>query len=72
VAFPSITASAPALAPQQIKQIRLRLHLSQLQLAERLHVHRITVVRWEMGRGRPIPSMVVALRRLGNIEAVSS
>ncbi|MER3448145.1 MAG: transcriptional regulator [Candidatus Dadabacteria bacterium] len=47
------------MTPEELRQIRLRLGLSQMELAERLGVSISTVLSWEKGR-RAI-SHVVAL-----------
>jgi len=41
----------------ELKEMRLNLGLTQVDLAERLKVSRITYVRWEHGKTR-IPGMI--------------
>ena len=48
----------------QIKEIRLRLHLSQAELAAKLGVSFATVNRWENGRCEPSQIAVNAIRNL--------
>jgi len=38
---------------QDIKELRKRLNLTQQQLADRIGVDRITVIRWEAGQRKP-------------------
>jgi DNA-binding transcriptional regulator YiaG len=47
----------------ELRHLRDRLGLTQALLAERLGVHRITLVRWEQGRAR-IPAAAAELVRL--------
>ena len=47
-----------------IRKIRERLHLTQQQLAERLKVTRVTVVRWETGIHTPHQSFMAKLKEL--------
>lgn len=56
------------LSPKLIKKLRVRLNLSQPELAKLLGVSLSAVGFWESGRVRPRPEMrtrIVALRRLG-------
>ena len=46
----------------ELKQIRTGLGLSQQALADKLHVARNTVARWEMGL-HPIPPLIADLLR---------
>lgn len=48
----------------QIKEIRLRLHLSQAELAAKLGVSFATVNRWENGRCEPSKIAVNAIKNL--------
>ena len=45
------------MTPQQLKRIRARLKMTQVQLASALGVRQETVARWEIGtRGIPEPT----------------
>jgi len=49
---------------EEIKSMRKTLELTQDRLADRLGVHRITVVRWERGDTSPSGLALKALERL--------
>lgn len=51
------------MTPEQFKEIRANLGLSQQAMADRLKVHRVTVARWETGK-RAIPNTVAYLLSL--------
>ncbi|GIL18235.1 MAG: hypothetical protein BroJett040_19860 [Oligoflexia bacterium] len=40
--------------PQKIKELRKRLGMSQSDLARRLHVESVQVIRWELGELEPL------------------
>lgn len=46
---------APGVTPDQVKQVRKQLGLTQAQLAQLLGVHALTVSKWERGVGSPTP-----------------
>ena len=46
-------ADGPNVGPEMIRDTRERLRMSQGVFAERLHVNRRTLERWEQGRSRP-------------------
>jgi len=48
------------MTPQEIRELRLKLGLTQGQLAEKVGSHRNTVSQWELGR--QAPSMIAAYR----------
>ena len=60
-----------------VRAIRQRLGMSQAQVARRLGVAKLTVLRWEHGRARPNPSSVAELvalersRSAGNLGSVA-
>ena len=44
-----------------IKNSRQKLHLSQQELADKLHISRATVSKWETGKGMPDISLLLPL-----------
>ena len=50
--------------PERIKKLRLKLDLTQKELAEQLGVHVITVTRWETGAFGPSGLAAKELERL--------
>lgn len=61
--------SAREMTPDEVREVRHRLGLSQDGLAERLGVSRSTIARWEMDRRsdharRPSSMAKAAMRRL--------
>lgn len=50
--------------PYELTNMRLRLGLSQAELARRLGVHPLTVNRWEMGHHRIHPAALQVLLRM--------
>lgn len=56
---------------EEIKSMRKALKLTQEKLAEKLGVHRITVVRWERSEKQPSALALKALERLAK-RAVSA
>lgn len=52
------------LSPEQIKELRVYLHLKQREMAELLQIGEKTWTRWETGRERPSRSMNVLLNAL--------
>ena len=51
---------------EEIKALRLRLGLTQTELAAEIGVHRVTVARWETGRKNPLP---IVQRALADLDA---
>lgn len=49
---------------EQIKSVRLRLHLSQTEFGEKLGVSFTTVNRWENGKTEPSYKAIRALEKL--------
>ena len=49
---------------EAIKGLRKKLKMTQQNLADKLGVHRITVVNWEKGEARPSPLARRGLARL--------
>ncbi len=47
-----------------VKETRIALGLSQTQLAEKLQVAHSTVNRWERGRTKPLPALMMQLEML--------
>ena len=47
-----------------VKELRVKLKLTQKELAKKLHVEIITVSRWEHGTAKPNQASVRKLRRL--------
>jgi non-specific serine/threonine protein kinase len=54
----------PAAAGERVRQVRLRLGLSQIELARLLDVSNVTVNRWERGRVLPGPTMIRRIEEL--------
>ena len=50
--------------PHLLVALRSRLHLTRAQFAEKLHVDRITVWRWESGRTTPLPVYLKQIQRI--------
>lgn len=53
-----------AAALSELRETRIRLGLSQRQVAERLEVTQATVARWESGKNKPHPLFVRALLKI--------
>jgi putative transcriptional regulator len=49
------------MTPEQVSTIRNKLGLSQVQLAQLLGVHPLTVSKWERGRLEPTPHQAALL-----------
>ena len=49
---------------EEIKALRLRLGLTQTELAAEIGVHRVTVAKWETGGKTPLPIIQRALADL--------
>ena len=49
---------------ERVKSVRFTLGLSQVALAEKLHVAFSTINRWERGKTRPLPALVRLLEVL--------
>ena len=52
---------------QQVKEIRLRLGLTQSELAEKLGLsgdRKQTISRWEQGKRTPSPPVLIAMRAM--------
>ena len=64
-------ASEQLRAPSDIRALRQRSGLTQQQLAERLHVTPLTVLRWESGQSRPRPLALTKLREVAQELAAS-
>jgi DNA-binding XRE family transcriptional regulator len=47
--------------PAELRNIRESLGLTQEQLATELGVHRLSVIRWEAGRHRIRPMLILAI-----------
>lgn len=54
------------MTPAAIREIRRRLRLTQVQLAERLRVAPLTVSRWERGKALPMPAFEHELKRMAS------
>ena len=54
----------PAPSPNDVRQLRRRIGLTQQQFAERLLVTPLTVLRWEAGQSTPRPLAAAKLREL--------
>jgi DNA-binding XRE family transcriptional regulator len=50
--------------PAELKEFRVRLGFTQVQLAIELGVHRLSVVLWEGGAHRIPPMLTLALKQL--------
>ena len=53
--------------PEEIKQIRKSLGVTQGRLAEIMGVHKVSVSRWENGKADPSPMAVKFLRILQRV-----
>ena len=51
---------------EEIKALRLRLGLTQTELAAEIGVHQVTVARWETGGETPLP---IVQRALADLDA---
>jgi len=51
-------------SPGFVRTLREALGMTQAQLAQRLHVDKLTVARWEWGKVRPRPATLRALDQL--------
>jgi len=51
---------------EEIKALRLRLGLTQTELAAEIGVHRVTVANWETGGKSPLP---IVQRALADLDA---
>lgn len=51
----------------RLKELRMIAHISQIELAEQLHVSRAAVANWETGRTRPDIANIPALCSLLDI-----
>jgi transcriptional regulator with XRE-family HTH domain len=51
--------------PEDVKDLRTRLGLTQKEFAKKLGVHAITIIRWEKGTSNPHP---VWMDKLENLE----
>ena len=51
---------------EEIKALRLRLGLTQTELAAEIGVHRVTVANWETGGKKPLP---IVQRALADLDA---
>jgi DNA-binding transcriptional regulator YiaG len=56
----------PAVSPEEIRQLRDRLGLTQQQMAEKLQTTVTTISRWENGARKPRGLYAKALDRLSN------
>ena len=56
--------SRPAPSPNDVRQLRQRIGLTQQRFAERLLVTPLTVLRWEAGQSTPRPLAAAKLREL--------
>jgi DNA-binding transcriptional regulator YiaG len=52
--------------PAKIKALRVRLRLSQTELAKQLSIDSKLIGQWEQGKGRPTPQQHARLNRLLN------
>lgn len=57
-------------SPASIRALRKRLELSQVELAQAIGVHRMTVSKWERAVTRPHGSGLLLLRRLSQCKSV--
>lgn len=54
--------------PQNIKALRVKLKMTQKELANKIGVDQVTVCRWENGRTKPIP---IARKQLEKLAATA-
>ena len=52
------------MTPEEIKDLRIRLGLTQVALANKLHASVESIRNWELGRRHPIPAFVAAMKSL--------
>lgn len=50
--------------PEIVKDLRIKLGLTQKEFAERVGVHAITIIRWEKGVSTPHPVWIEKIRDL--------
>lgn len=51
----------------KIKELRIKNHLTQEQLADKLYVSRSAIAKWEQGRGIPKHDTVIDIANLFNV-----
>ena len=50
--------------PDIVKDLRIKLGLTQKEFAERIGVHAITIIRWEKGVSTPHPVWIAKIQDL--------
>ena len=55
------------MTPNEIKDLRKRMGLTQVQLAQKLHVSFATLNRWERGHNKPLPDRMERLKELDRL-----
>lgn len=61
-----------SIQPDEIREIRRLLKLSQTELADRLGLTRDAVASWEIGRSKPHPSAELLLRQLQGLSELKA
>lgn len=51
--------------PKQIKALRTKLNMTQVEFAYQLYVQPVTVSRWERGTTEPLKHFVKAMEQMG-------
>ena len=54
---------------ERIKELRLEKNLSQMQLANALHISQSAIAKWELGKTEPTASAIILLAKFFNESA---
>jgi len=53
------------MTPKQIKALRTRLNMTQVEFAHKLDVQPVTVSRWERDDTKPLKHFIKAMEKMG-------